>query len=314
MCLIVYFDPAIHTAPDREILQRGLKSNPHGAGLLRLTPGGAWARERRLECTPRQLDRWIDDCMGAGRTWAIHFRWSTGGEKSKANCHPFDLGGGNFLMHNGTLTIDPTKTASDTAVLAAWIKREGLGARLRAMTPIVDGLRRGSRLLVAGPGGTVDLWGEWHQETHGTYSNKNCHWAPAPPRVTYYPREYTPGAMASAGHYSQPTKAQTTPATNAPILVGTWCTDRLCYVDDQGICRRWNHDRRAFQVVPDPNPSLPRPGFDLVAPKYRPLHSLGNHQSAELWEEPTTEVIDLADLLAEDDYQARNFRRPYDWS
>lgn len=309
MCLIVYYNPAEHTAePDRDILRRGNRQNADGAGLLRLTPGGSWARERRLGLTDRQLDRWLDDCMAAGRQWAIHFRWSTGGGISKANCHPFDLGGGFYLMHNGTLAVSPTKTASDTATLANWIKRHDLAPKIRPGDPMIEAIRRGSRLLIAEPGGNVQLWGDWHQETHGAYSNKNCHWAPAPkvtytgPGYAYPPREVT--------------RASLDPAPRSPALVGEWCSDRLCYVDSAGICRRFNSANLSYIIIPDPRPGLPRPGFSLIAPKYTPLSQLGNHTGADdHWDQPTDrDIPDLADLIDDsDDWTPANCRRPWNW-
>lgn len=315
MCLIVYYNPAQHTAqPDRDILRRGNRQNADGAGLLRLNQSGAWARERRLGLTDRQLDRWLEDCMESGRQWAIHFRWSTGGGVSKNNCHPFDLGGGRFLMHNGTLAVSPTTTASDTAVFSAWIKRHGLGDKIRQGDPMVEAIRRGSRLLIAEPGGSVQLWGEWHHETHGSYSNKNCHWAPAPKQtvITYTGAGYSPGAYSTRAGV----RGSLEQSSAAPALVGEWCPDRLCYVDPQGICRRYNTASGNYIIVPDPRPGLPRPGFSLIAPKYQPISQLGNHTAAdEFWQESTDrDIPDLADLIDDsDEWTPSNCRRPWNW-
>jgi len=47
---------------------------------------------------------------------AVHFRFATQGARDLANCHPYDLGNGVFLMHNGVIpglkTTNPTM--SDT--------------------------------------------------------------------------------------------------------------------------------------------------------------------------------------------------------
>jgi hypothetical protein len=47
---------------------------------------------------------------------AIHFRFATQGERNEANCHPYDLGNGVFMMHNGVITglKEVDKSMSDT--------------------------------------------------------------------------------------------------------------------------------------------------------------------------------------------------------
>jgi hypothetical protein len=119
MCLLIY-KPANHDVPE-EWLENGFYANPDGAGLAWVTRKGKLAYWRS---TSQDFDKFFkayepvrDSAM------LIHFRLSTGGGVTKANCHPFALGERMALAHNGVLSCtSATFRQSDTSVLVDMIK------------------------------------------------------------------------------------------------------------------------------------------------------------------------------------------------
>jgi hypothetical protein len=306
MCLIYYRDPTVHSAkPDREILERGRTRNADGAGLL-FWNGEQWQRQRRAQLTARELTNWLDYCEDRNYRFAVHFRYSTGGLKDKNNCHPFDLGLGFYLMHNGTLTIKPDAIRSDTAILAATIRRAKLADRIDDIAPLIEGVRNGSRLLVAQPCGACLFAGEWHEEESGKFSNKNCHWAPAATtyqRISYVPQYDTRPAQPGAG-------------IAAPAPDWRYSSNVCAWVAPGGQCYRWQAYANGYVLVPQitaryPDRSDLTTSADLPAPpRYAPLSQLG--QGARAGE--TDDLTDqLRDLLDNPPPRARDYRRPYDW-
>jgi len=104
------------------------------------------------------------------KTWAVHFRYATVG-KVDDNCHPFDIGSGSWLMHNGT--IDKLNVLhhgrSDSWHLANAVRR-GRDLKWAAMKAKPSG----SRLLVATSGEKVYRIGEWSRRSAGWFSNDRC--------------------------------------------------------------------------------------------------------------------------------------------
>jgi hypothetical protein len=119
MCLLIY-KPTNHDVPE-EWLENGFYANPDGCGLAWITRRGKIAYWRS---TSQDFDKFfkayvpVKDCA-----MLIHFRLSTGGGKTKANCHPFALGENMALAHNGVLSCtSATFRQSDTSVLVDMIK------------------------------------------------------------------------------------------------------------------------------------------------------------------------------------------------
>ena len=53
----------------------------------------------------------------------IHFRIATSGDKGKSNTHPFSVGDGTALIHNGILFSPPNAKRSDTNIFSEWLSK-----------------------------------------------------------------------------------------------------------------------------------------------------------------------------------------------
>lgn len=99
MCVIL-------TGKARDILALDLQSawacNPHGAGIVFHDRGG------RVICSKGLMT--LEDTISAvesidrNRKVALHMRFATHGAINAMNTHPFPVGRGAFLMHNGILS------------------------------------------------------------------------------------------------------------------------------------------------------------------------------------------------------------------
>ena len=177
MCLIFHRE-ADGGRVDWELLRRGFLRNPHGAGVL-YSSFGRWEMAKGANWDWRELREVLGDIDRFGSDWALHMRYRTKGEISDDNCHPFELGGGAWLMHNGTLPLICKGSESDSARLA---RRVRLG--LCSVDDAAEmALRSQSRLLIAHPGGRVDLIGEWFRRSAGWFSNDRVMKRPGRPVV-----------------------------------------------------------------------------------------------------------------------------------
>ena len=95
------------------------RANPHGIGI-------AWAEDGRLvvrkamslaEFLPMLFDK--PDIS----PYVLHFRYATHGEVGLDNCHPFTVGGGMAMAHNGILPWRSTDKRSDSRCFAKDIIR-----------------------------------------------------------------------------------------------------------------------------------------------------------------------------------------------
>lgn len=168
MCLIFSRDNAGGRL-DWGLLRRAHERNPHGVGIL-YRALDQWNVER-AEDWPWEAVR---DVLAAvdrlGAPWAVHFRWRTRGGLGKHNVHPFSLGKGRWLMHNGTLPVVGLGDESDSAALARRVRSGGmtLAAAARLAT------ESNSRLLVGHRDGRIDLVGTWFKRSSGWLSNDRC--------------------------------------------------------------------------------------------------------------------------------------------
>jgi len=110
MCLII--NKQNIAAIPKKYLERAFRRNPHGAGFCYLEDGTVKIQKGYFTFAdfwtafePRQYHF----------PMLIHFRFSTGGSKNKANCHPFKFGKKFAMVHNGNFHIKPKAGRSDTA-------------------------------------------------------------------------------------------------------------------------------------------------------------------------------------------------------
>lgn len=102
MCLISVYPPGV--TPDLDTLRLGAEFNPHGHGYALAVDG------QILTGRSRSADGLLDRFAAARRAHPdapalFHSRLATHGTISRANCHPFPIGGDQrtVLAHNGIL-------------------------------------------------------------------------------------------------------------------------------------------------------------------------------------------------------------------
>jgi hypothetical protein len=113
MCLMIW-QPA-RARFNRDDIADFWAHNPDGMGIMWVSRGRVAVRKR----LPRNAeDAWDFYRRHAlGRNCAIHFRMCTHGAIDTANCHPYKVTHGIWLMHNGVLEVD---TRSDPARSDTW--------------------------------------------------------------------------------------------------------------------------------------------------------------------------------------------------
>lgn len=119
MCLLCVAEPG--QTPSREHLLNAADSNPHGFGYA-FHLGSTILTGRGMDAE-EVVDRFMRLRSIHTDVWAMfHARFTTHGETSKANCHPFRVGGSDkvVLAHNGILPLEPTHgdKRSDTRLFA----------------------------------------------------------------------------------------------------------------------------------------------------------------------------------------------------
>lgn len=103
MCLIVH-KPAGVPIPE-ELLSAAAVHNPDGWGLMGFASDGRLVLERRQRVNLAELVDVLWEHRDA--ELALHLRRRTRGDAELDNVHPFQVADGVWLMHNGTLPIEP---------------------------------------------------------------------------------------------------------------------------------------------------------------------------------------------------------------
>lgn len=167
----------------RKALLAAHRQNGDGTGML-LWNGSEWIVKKTM--SPKITE--ILDQLGGYSRVCIHFRWATHGVKDESNVHPFDLGHGWWVMHNGVLPFTPSdKTRSDTWQFAEYLKGIGFSKmgdkQRRNLWPLLNEVIGRDRVLFASPDGTTYRLGTWVEKPEGYYSNSGC--------LTTYASNYT---------------------------------------------------------------------------------------------------------------------------
>ena len=111
MCLIIHKQRG--AAIPADLLEAAAALNRDGWGLMGFSPDGDLLLERHAQVS-------IDELLAAERRhrraeYVLHLRKRTRGGASADNAHPFKVGPGVYLMHNGTLKLEvSTPGMSDT--------------------------------------------------------------------------------------------------------------------------------------------------------------------------------------------------------
>ena len=169
MCLIFIRDARKSETIDWYHLERAHTANRDGFGCAIFT-GGRWERATSLRTSWGEVRATIETLEDMGGPYAVHFRYTTKGRTMKSNCHPFGIGRGQWLMHNGTITrqarISIRDGWSDSREVASRLRdREWEINRLHEIA--VDGL---NRFAVSHPTGKIEAIGDWHEFKGGLYS------------------------------------------------------------------------------------------------------------------------------------------------
>lgn len=110
---------------------------------------------------PDTDSRTILEALPLDTVATIHYRLATHGTVNNANCHPFSLGDGVFLMHNGVLRGDgyvcPVGKRSDTAILAASLAMKSHRQRCYALNELAI-----SNRFCLLQGNRWKKFGNWH--------------------------------------------------------------------------------------------------------------------------------------------------------
>ena len=125
MCLAI-FKPAGKAIPVEHLVNAAI-ANPDGAGIAYAT-GDAIHIEKGFFDGAITLAEKLSDIEHLPA--AIHLRWATQGTVDSTNCHPFDVGRGWSLIHNGIIQTMPyDKEYSDTFLYA-----ERMSQRIKSNT------------------------------------------------------------------------------------------------------------------------------------------------------------------------------------
>ncbi len=182
-----------------DAMQQAYKDNPDGVGVMWWEPGFGWKETRTIDATYDEVEDAIKKLDARKILWAIHFRWATAGSVSKRNCHPFPIGGGAYLMHNGVLPYTPSKKdRSDTWAFAQMVRGIGI-EKFDQVSGLFKEATRGSRMLYALPDGSLRYSGDWVHKPEGYYSNSKCLWTPKT-YVGYQPNRSYPAKSDAAAN------------------------------------------------------------------------------------------------------------------
>lgn len=166
MCQIIHSTEGRIPSDLGELLAKELQRNRNGAGVMaimadsRLVVKQHWFK-RKIQGWDNAfaIVKWLEARAKAGKIaqWAIHLRLATHGDKSTANCHPFEILAADsskppigILMHNGVFDLEVKGKESDTALfaqacagksgaeVASLLAKHGNGSRLLTLMYGVD--------------------------------------------------------------------------------------------------------------------------------------------------------------------------------
>ena len=194
MCLIIA-SPFGDKSPE-SYLVNGHDNNPHGWGVMWCAGGIVkTAKGRELSSLRRLLSRRV---YPLETPYAIHFRYATHGDLSTANLHPFYVGRGRYMMHNGIIPESVYKPVrhdrSDTWHLARQIKRSAgdilpIGDLEKAITPA-------NKLCFLAPSGDMELAHEKSGDWDSTLWLSNTYSVMSP--YVYVPKKTHKAGLSSS--------------------------------------------------------------------------------------------------------------------
>ena len=184
MCLIIH-KPKGATI-EKWILESAKEYNPDGIGIMANS-----SSERFLKIA---TDKVYDKINGLDNA-VIHFRMATHGAVDIANCHPFKLHGGIFLMHNGIMnSYNPPKDSkdSDTATFVKEFCNPSIAVNGKLNLKLFESAMTGQVMALMHRHGRITRHGNFHDYEGCYYSNHYAWDSPATWKYsdTKYPANY----------------------------------------------------------------------------------------------------------------------------
>lgn len=171
MCVIIIREAGKKI--DSDILRDCAKANPDGVGFAWPSHGkvkiakGLWKLRQIVEFEKQTRHKQT----------LIHFRWTTHGGTSRENCHPFAVGGGGAMCHNGILPLSPKNPAhSDTRDFAAGLRDWSQDDIRETASAIENWHGQSNRLAFLYPDASVITTGSWDNYDGHRFSNLNWLW------------------------------------------------------------------------------------------------------------------------------------------
>lgn len=121
MCIIIACK-STECIPNNDILTKCFQANSHGAGFMLGYRYSIHVEKGIFDLKEFLTTLEILRSQKLNSPIVIHCRLSTGGQKDKANCHPFKLNKSVGFCHNGILSISPTDKKSDTKILSGLLE------------------------------------------------------------------------------------------------------------------------------------------------------------------------------------------------
>jgi predicted glutamine amidotransferase len=164
MCLIVTKEA--RRAFDLRRLSEAVRLNKDGYGLAVWDPRTGWVARHTLDA--KEFLGWA---RAATRYRAVaHMRAATSGAVDLARCHPFSIGRGRWIAHNGAVTaLSKHEERSDTEKLAEILSYLPDELVLRTLHAI-----GGGRYAIMFSDGKVERVGTWYNERGIWYSSSPC--------------------------------------------------------------------------------------------------------------------------------------------
>jgi glutamine phosphoribosylpyrophosphate amidotransferase len=181
MCIAIV-KPVTRQVSD-EVLRKCASSNPDGGGYAFVKDGKVVIRKGFMDIESFLTSYHEDLAANINSVFIIHFRISTGGDKSEANTHPF----GNeevALIHNGYFFYPGNSGPSDTSILAdtimGYLTKENMQDKVAEFGNIIGAgnkvamLFKDNTYLIANQDRGVWDNGVWY--SHGGYKVTSSAW------------------------------------------------------------------------------------------------------------------------------------------
>lgn len=172
MCVILH--RKYETFVDDADIIDAYHTNPDGYGLMYQNKGKVITEKGIIG-----LDELLDKLNNLCETeYILHLRIRTHGKINKQNCHPFSIGFGGYLMHNGMLDVPIfNENMSDTWHFSNIIRGLGRKLSLKDYSAIEEYHDSFNRMAFMYPD-SIEKTGSWYEHRGNEWSNLNWQYQP----------------------------------------------------------------------------------------------------------------------------------------